>query len=326
MLEVMRCLDEELKQVPAPDLKAYKVIRVLLDARIKALEQGDFDPQTFDRPALLKLCETRAKAATTDPTRWLNRVVLDTFLAARKTSILARLERKGVSEMPVIGTNDGGGGSGNQRLFWLDTRVIENGDFEPALEQPAKHIVYMRTDIGEVKPAWILRLIFKKGELKNRSLRGLSLLLMTLAGMLFFLLWLLVAFWSIAEVDQALTFRQLTVALFICGCAWLIWHSFYNPWIRLLDDRVIKASSALLSILEDPAELEMYRDSEKDQWTRFVRFSGDCPLCSGRVLLMSGKPEHKLPLVGRCSESPHSHVFSFDRVRLVGVYIGPPVA
>ena len=46
MLEVMRCLDEELRQSPAPDLKAYKVIRVLLDASINALEKGNHDPQT----------------------------------------------------------------------------------------------------------------------------------------------------------------------------------------------------------------------------------------------------------------------------------------
>ena len=46
MLEVMRCLDEELRQSPAPDVKAYKVIRVLLDASIIALEKGNEDPQT----------------------------------------------------------------------------------------------------------------------------------------------------------------------------------------------------------------------------------------------------------------------------------------
>ncbi|MOA46942.1 hypothetical protein D3C78_1695210 [compost metagenome] len=91
----------------------------------------------------------------------------------------------------------------------------------------------------------------------------------------------------------------------------------------MVDERVVKAPAALLSFWEDPAELEMHRDSEKQQWTRFVRFSGDCPLCSGRVLLMPGKPEFRFPLVGRCSESPYAHVFSFDRARLSGVYLGP---
>lgn len=31
----------------------------------------------------------------------------------------------------------------------------------------------------------------------------------------------------------------------------------------------------------------------------------------------------RLPLVGRCGESPYAHVFSFDRVRLKGTYLGP---
>lgn len=104
--------------------------------------------------------------------------------------------------------------------------------------------------------------------------------------------------------------------------AWFIWANFYAPWWRLVDDRVIKAPSALLSILEDSAELEMHRDSEGQQWTRFVRFSADCPICSGRVLLMPGKPDQALPIVGRCIESPYSHVYSFDRVRLSGTYLG----
>lgn len=63
MLEVMRCLDEELRKSPAPDVKAYKVIRVLLEASINALEKGNQDPQTFDRATLLEICDPKVKAA-----------------------------------------------------------------------------------------------------------------------------------------------------------------------------------------------------------------------------------------------------------------------
>ncbi|RJG12301.1 hypothetical protein D3879_03105 [Pseudomonas cavernicola] len=324
MLDVMRCLDEELTQVPAHGLKAYMVLRVLLDASIKALEQGNAEPQTFDRPTILRLCESKENAARVNPSRWLTQSMLETFLDARKGAILARLERAGLQEIPAIGTNDSDGGSGIQRLFWLKTRPVERDTSkQEGVIGSSAQIVYTRSDVGAVKPAWWLRLLFKNGELKNRSWRGLSLLLVVLIGMVMLATWLVGGLWSVALVDQALTFRQLATAFFMCGCAWVVWRSAYLPWWQLVDDRVIKVPSLLLSILEDSAELEMYRDSEKSPWTRFVRFTGDCPLCSGRVSLMPGKPEHKLPLVGRCSESPHAHVFSFDRARLSGIYIGP---
>lgn len=142
-------------------------------------------------------------------------------------------------------------------------------------------------------------------------------------GLIFSLLWMALAFWSLTAVDQGLTSKQLLLSLFWMGIGWMIWKTAYYPWFQLVENRIINAPDLFLAIGEDPAEIELFRDSEKNKWIRFVRFSGDCPLCSGQVLLKSGKPEHLLPLVGRCSESPHSHVFSFDRVKLTGVYIGP---
>ena len=227
--------------------------------------------------------------------------------------------------MPVVRTNDAKGGKGNQRCYWLDVTAIPQEQDDQEQLQQWRRIEYRRSAAGEVKPSWLLRRIFQNGELKNRSWRGLSLLLAVLFGIILSGVWFFVGLWGVSSIDQALTLRQLGMTAFFSCCTWLIWQNIYRPWIQLVDDRVVKAPEVLLSLLEEPAELEMHRDSEKHQWTRFVRFSGDCALCSGRVLLMPGKPEHKLPLVGRCSESPHAHVFSFDRARLSGVYIGPPL-
>jgi hypothetical protein len=323
MLDVMRCLDEELKQVPAHSSKAYKVLMVLVEASIKALEQDNLEPQAFDRPTLLDLCESKAKATRLDPTRWLKKDMLETFIESRWASIIERIDAKGLTHVPAVGSNDDGGGSGNQRFFWLKTRPIQSADLTQHASVDPKPIAYTRTEIGEVRPSWLLRLIFKNGELKNRSLRGLSLLILILSGMFFLLLWVSGGLWSVGALDQALTFRQLCIAVFMLGCTWLIWNSAYQPWLQLVDYRIVKAPDLLLAVLEDSAEIEMYRDADKNQWTRFVRFSGDCSLCNGRVVLMPGKPDHLMPLVGRCSESPHAHVFSFDRARLSGAYIGP---
>lgn len=325
MLEVMRCLDEELRQSPAPDLKAYKVIRVLLDASINALEKGNHDPQTFDRATLLAICDPKVKAAGRDPARWLSTTTLETFLDARMNSIRRRAEQMGLKHVPVIASSEAKGGAGNQRIYWLTTRPVEASDGGSLVVQAHRQIVYTRTENGEVQPAWFLRLIFRKGVLENRSWRGVMMLITVLLGMGFLLLWVLASIWSLSAIDQALTLRQLVSSALVVFLGLITWRAVHQPWVELVDNRVVKAPAPSLAFTEDSAELEMYRDDEKRPWTRFVRFSSECPFCSGRILLAVGKPDHQMPLVGRCSESPHAHVFSFDRARLSGVYIGPPL-
>ena len=68
----------------------------------------------------------------------------------------------------------------------------------------------------------------------------------------------------------------------------------------------------------DHADFEMYRDRERNQLTRVTRFRGICPICSAEVVLRTGQTDHNLPLVGRCVESPFAHVYSFDRVLMIG--------
>lgn len=323
MLEVMRCLDEELRQSPAPDVKAYKVIRVLLEASINALEEGNQDPQTYDRATLLEICDPKVKAAGRDPARWLSTSTLETFLDARMNSIRLRAEKMGLNHLPVIASSEAKGGAGNQRVYWLATRPMETSEVASAAEQELRQIIYARTENGEVQPTLLLRLIFRKGVLENRSWRGVLMLITVLLGMGFLLLWVFASIWGLSAIDQALTLRQLASSVLVVSLAWITWRGMHQPWVELVENRVVKAPSPLLSLKEDSAELEMYRDDTKRPWTRFVRFSSDCPFCGGRVLLAEGKPEHQVPLVGRCSESPHAHVFSFDRARLSGMYIGP---
>lgn len=325
MQEVMHCLQDELIEVPA-DNKAYRILRFMVQAKLADLDKGNHEPQQFSRSALLLNVEGDRRGRTLNATTWLPAGLLEQFLDARLASLCERLRRAGLDQMPVVRANDGKGGKGNERTFWLDVAPLPDALAPKEQQRPWMHIEYSRTDAGSVRPSWLLRLIFRNGELKNRSWRGLSLLVGILIGLLLLGLWLLAGVWTVAALDQTLTLRQLGNVVLLGLGSWFIWANFYAPWWRLVDDRVIKAPAALLSIFEDSAELEMHRDSEGQQWTRFVRFSGDCPICSGRVLLMLGKPDQVLPIVGRCIESPYAHVYSFDRARLSGTYIGREVS
>ena len=85
---------------------------------------------------------------------------------------------------------------------------------------------------------------------------------------------------------------------------------------------MIKAPQFLfLALNEDEADMEMYRE-DGSAITRITRFTSTCPICTAPILLEDGKPDQKAPLVGRCREAPHAHVYSFDRVTLKGYFLG----
>jgi hypothetical protein len=90
-----------------------------------------------------------------------------------------------------------------------------------------------------------------------------------------------------------------------------------KPFIRLLNDRIIAAPELFLALDETPAQLELYK-AEDERVIRFVRHFGYCMICGAEVNLDSGEPDFPRRLVGRCSESPREHVFSFDRVTRKG--------
>ena len=322
MQDVMRCFEEELIEAPA-DSKAYRILRFMVQKKLADIERGGREPQVYSRSALLLSVEGGAIARNADPARWLKPGLLESYLESRQASLIIRLQRAGLGHMPAIRTDGGKGGKGIERTYWLDTEAIPLAEEVESAASGGRQLTYRRSESGEVKPSLLLRFIFSNGTLKNRSWRGLALFGVTLCGFLLFVVWLFAGMWSVSSIHEALSLRQLLSTAFFAICGWIIWTSFYSPWVRLVDERVVKASAALLSFKEDSAELEMHRDSDKQQWTRIVRFSGDCPICGGRVLLSKGKPDQVLPLVGRCNESPYAHVFSFDRVRLEGSYLGP---
>lgn len=174
-LKVMRCLEDELKSNPSLDNKSYGVLLFLVKASIKALEKGDGEPQTFDRPALLSAIAPE-KANSTDPARWIKLDMLNKYLDARMVSLLARLDRAGLDMKPVVKANEATGGKSNQRVFWLDVEPIALEDRNPHNDVDFEKIYYERSEAAEIKPSWFLRLLFPKGELKTRSRQGYALL------------------------------------------------------------------------------------------------------------------------------------------------------
>lgn len=326
MRKALLCLKTDLADNPA-EWKAYDIICYMVDETLKWLEGGNITLLHFDRATLYASCAT-SKSDSTLPNQWTPHIdVLKAFLSSRGDAN----SPPGTIELGYTA----GKGKGNHSLYWLQLRDSDaprktdqpsqdiHGSTPSVTNDPIAH--YSRTNKGEVKPGLLLRWLLKDGELRNRSRRGIFLLGTIFLGTVIWTMLLAIVLLGIASDAKPLNAGQLITGLASCAGFLFVWRQSYEPWYRLINDRVVKAPTWVTAFFSDACELEMYRHN-KQKWIRLVRFTADCPLCGGQIELMAGRPEHRLPLVGRCVESPHAHVFCFDRTRMVGAYIGPPIA
>jgi hypothetical protein len=82
------------------------------------------------------------------------------------------------------------------------------------------------------------------------------------------------------------------------------------------EDR-IGIANGVLAAGEKPAQVEVYR-KDTTRYVRLVRYTAPCLICGSTVYVEAGEPDFPRRVVGRCSEAPREHVFSFDRVTLRG--------
>jgi hypothetical protein len=121
------------------------------------------------------------------------------------------------------------------------------------------------------------------------------------------------------RVTRPLSLADLASAALVIGIV-----ATLVPVYRFLDDlfdlRVVMAPSFLTSISEDNVTLEFRRSTAGDNEVElaFVRYTSICPLCSGSIVVDSGRAAFPDRLVGRCRRSAREHVFSFDPISRVG--------
>ena len=246
-----------------------------------------------------------------------------------------------IGYMPVVIASLSGGGAKNRALLWMDIEAIKDDslkqeqildttslDIDEEIEEDDDLgvITYERKPEPEIKPSLFTWLFFKKGELKLRSFSGVLLMLLL---MLSFVADILIAIFSILVIfllSDLPSFKlwQVMVILLMIPIAYLNWRYFFMPLYMLPYNRVIKAPMFFANINVDNADIEMYRDKGRLNVARITEFTAICPICSGVILLANGKPDQKPPLVGRCKEAPHAHVYSFDRMTMKGYFLGVP--
>lgn len=320
------------------DTKAQRCLAVMVKAELDNLVKNLAEPTVFNRKRLLHLAEGLSYLEAEDKAKQQN--INETQLNnAIERLISSKQENKHnfnvLGFLPIIKTNEvGKGGRGYEKEFWLDIQpIIEQSNkdieshevYDESDEKIDKYcITYQRTDSSQIKMSWFAKIVLTNGELRMKSVTGYALMLFIIT--LFFALIALAILTAIVIIFLP---QQKNISLFGAFIVLLspiilytIFKDIIQPLNRLTLNRVSKVPEFLfLSLLEDEADFEMYR-KDKSSYARLTRFVATCPICTAPIWLADGKPDQTAPLVGRCREAPHAHVYSFDRITLKGFFLG----
>lgn len=157
------------------------------------------------------------------------------------------------------------------------------------------------------------RYIFRNGRLLRSDWRWrllpIRLVFLTfVVVMLFAFTFLLLSQDGSSRLLTVLIIETVAIAVFV--------FVSLRTWMRAIDDRLRPAPNELLDLV-DPAQIEILGYGKTAEW-RLVRYTATCAVCAGEVRVLPGEPDFPRRMVGRCQQSPREHVFSFDRVTLLG--------
>lgn len=118
------------------------------------------------------------------------------------------------------------------------------------------------------------------------------------------------------------------VAEILLGGIWItLFSTLWPRFAQLQANRIMIARAAYLRSSAPHGQLELVSDhSAADgprKLLRFVRYTARCPSCNGTVDLMSGGPAFHGRIVGRCSDNPAEHVYSFSLTTRTGELLTP---
>ena len=300
--------------------RSARVLKELIEATSTAVSRGDPPPEkdtTTLRDLLLQL-EGDKDGAWSKPLRAKE---LANWWEARAEQLRQVCSVRGCDWTPRLVVKTGGGrGLASRLSFEFDP----TGDAEPEAGTAAPEVsaTLVRYQMDPAKPALWLRLLVGSRPFPLQSWRGYVLLGTAALNMVLIgFIWLgTYASWARGQPLTTATLAQFGLAILVTAALW--WLS--KPVRQLPTQRVTMASPAFLAFSELYGQLRtMPAQGRKLKSREFavVRHWGICPICSAEVDLDSGGTAFPDRLIGRCHDAPLEHVFSFDPVRLTGVFL-----
>ncbi|MDE1711999.1 hypothetical protein PWG14_04365 (plasmid) [Chromobacterium amazonense] len=317
-LSGLLCLQGFLRHV-RKTTKPYRVLQAWLDYEIQRIGEGH-DRTAYDAENLRAcLDEISDKSAS----GWLAPTwkVLQDFDEIHGDGLRGWAIQHSDSGFCLPAKQVSQGGSGNTSKYFFQyiavtqRQTASNQPAKPTMDTSVQYIVDT-----QIQPAWWVGWLLKSG-FKLYGWRKWLFLAYCLITFITVGCYLFLSFLSLVYDQHGFSdFIKLvgsSIGVGIMGFLCL------DPYVQLVNWRITMAPLLFTAFNEiDHAQLELVTLSDDPSGAkreiRLVRYSAQCPICSARVLLRRGGRQYPNRLVGRCEESPAEHVFSFDRVSMVG--------
>lgn len=332
-LELFSDLKKQLDSYPN-ETNNQRYLQIMLERRLKNLSinsDHNYEPDKISRKIVYAI-DKGVRLDEVDSKEAQNLVNIGKIQKDLYEFVRAQMDSNLISRIgyiPIIKVDPSRGGRGKEKLFWLDIEpfealsINELQNDDDALENYYE-IIYQRAPTSEIKPSLFIRLFFRNGELKMYSPKGLLLIALMLASLLLdiFIVLFSVVFIIFMKDMPALSLITALTMIALIPFAYMNFLWFFKPLHHLMTHRVSKAPLLFASLNTDNADIEMYKGTDDYRIARITAFTSTCPICTAPIELADGKPDQRQPLVGRCREAPHAHVYSFDRMTLKGYFLG----
>lgn len=256
-----------------------------------------------------------------DPCAWFNRqwgFFTGKFRDSHEEGLQKFAADRGLRFYPWVAKIENGGGAGNQTLIALQSLPIPDTVTTSTTPQSPHEVAYI--PVANLKLAWWTRWIFDKEGLAQGWRKHL-LLWPNLIWLFTVALFGVATLYQLSKSNSPITTSDLVLLIYL---GLVTWYSYYlaNRLNRLVEDRIIMAAEIMLGAKEFNVCLELARSPggglNTPKRAKMVKYAGTCLVCNAQVLLDNGEPDFPRRIVGRCTESPREHVFSFDRTTLTG--------
>lgn len=249
---------------------------------------------------------------------------VSSFLEERQDRYHAFIRDRGSDTIIVLNANKGGGRS-NKTTFYLQSaglpapaETVEEMPVEAEARPYPKIIHWNERPFSEIHLTNKAKRVFgSNGTLFYESWRGRVFRYKAIAQTLGMMLTIYLFVGTLALVSRPVTSRDLATVLLIIllsGCTWL-WTM--KPFLDLAQMRASILDNWYLKG-DQPATLLEKRKTAKGTQMRITRYASQCPVCGADMELANGAPAWPGRIVGRCVDSPQEHVYTFDRVKLIG--------
>lgn len=242
---------------------------------------------------------------------------LKEMMETRKVRLkeLNQLENK--SFYPWLDKEVSKGGKGNQSYYYLVAKQFLDTETIDIIEYPIpdKGIRYIQESLTNV-PRWARWVNGFTLQSWRRYAYIIPWILTMLATLGYLCLVLLIGIYTEISTVKWLTYLMITFVMF-----WMITSS---ALYAVSGKKVVMAPDWMTPLRETSVLLELKLNGTRSDSGDVIRelrlmvYSAKCPICENRIEIQNGGLQFPFRLVGRCSESPREHVYSFDHVTRTG--------